>query len=344
MGKRASKLFPILRRTLPLRGLGPVSSRASAAVLIFGILGCQSVPIDPDRPMLPSVSSSGQAPEVRPPLEYQGERFQIPTHVPDAALIPIRFKFDPTRESPRDCIATNGKKKFDFVTITPGVMEAIGVVGYMESAPQVFDVECTLVPSADSESSGQKKVEVGRFTVRVDARDYPKEALRVDPSKVNPSPKDLKRIQRDSKKVGAVYRTLTPGRLWNGVWAKPEGVQTSRYGNQRTFNGELRSSHQGIDFRAPTGTEILAPASGRVALAEDLFFSGNTVILDHGLGLFTVYAHLSAFRVKMGDEIKPGRVLGLSGATGRAAGPHLHLGAVLQGVKFNPEDLFEVLR
>ncbi len=344
MGKRASRLFPKLIRLRNPVGSRPTLRRGAVVAALGFALSCQSVPLDAQE-RVDSSASPEPVGGARPPLEFQGERFSIPTRVPDAAIVPIRFKFDPARETPRDCSAKSGGKSFLFTPVGPGVWEALGVVAYTQKTPQVFDLECTVEFIGQVDPAKSKKVESARYTVQVEPRDYPKEALRVDPSKVNPSPKDLKRIQREVKVVGAIYRTLTPQRFWAGAWSKPVlGPQTSRYGNQRTFNGELRSSHQGIDFRAPTGTEILAPAIGKVALVKDLFFSGKTVILDHGFGLFTIYAHLSAFRVSQGEIVKPGRVLGLSGATGRAAGPHLHLGAVLQGVKFNPEDLFEVLK
>jgi murein DD-endopeptidase MepM/ murein hydrolase activator NlpD len=105
----------------------------------------------------------------------------------------------------------------------------------------------------------------------------------------------------------------------------------------------MKSYHKGVDLRARTPLPIRAPEGGKVALAKDLYFTGNTVILDHGYGLYTIYGHMSKLGVKVGERVAKGAVLGLSGMTGRANGPHLHWGAVLMGEKFNPENLTRVL-
>jgi murein DD-endopeptidase MepM/ murein hydrolase activator NlpD len=119
---------------------------------------------------------------------------------------------------------------------------------------------------------------------------------------------------------------------------------TSIYGTKRTFNGEMRSFHQGLDLRAKTGTPVRAPAGGTVVLAKDLFFTGNTVILDHGYGIFTIYAHMSKLGVKKGEKVNVKQQLGLSGATGRASGPHLHWGAQVNKSKVNPLELTRVMQ
>jgi Peptidase family M23 len=174
---------------------------------------------------------------------------------------------------------------------------------------------------------------------------YLSETLSVDPRHVNPGKEAIRRIQKESSEVGRLYRNSEPSMLWSGVFETPLGTPiTSPFGTKRIYNGEMQSFHQGMDFKAPTGTPILAPAGGKVVLAKELYMTGNTVILDHGHGLLTVYAHLSEFKVSHGSTVKKGDLLGLSGATGRASGPHLHWGAIVHRTKVNPIDLTRLVR
>src|SRR5690606_30907835 len=130
------------------------------------------------------------------------------------------------------------------------------------------------------------------------------------------------------------------GRAWHGSVALPvAGRPSSNFGLRSVYNGQPRSPHGGVDFSSPTGTPVRAPAGGRVALAEDLYFTGQTVILDHGLGLFSVLAHLSAMQVEQGSLVDGGTVVGRVGATGRVTGPHLHWGIRLHGARVDPISL-----
>jgi murein DD-endopeptidase MepM/ murein hydrolase activator NlpD len=114
------------------------------------------------------------------------------------------------------------------------------------------------------------------------------------------------------------------------------------FGVERVFNGTVESTHQGLDFRVPGGTSVGAVNSGRIILAQPLFFEGNCVVIDHGQGLLTLYLHLSKFSVKEGEEVRKGQEIGLSGGTGRATGPHLHLAVRWQGVYLNPQVLLKL--
>ncbi len=114
------------------------------------------------------------------------------------------------------------------------------------------------------------------------------------------------------------------------------------FGVERVFNGTVEGTHQGLDFRVPAGTSVAAVNDGRVILARPLFFEGNFIVIDHGQGLLTLYMHLSKFLVKEGDDVKKGQPIALSGGTGRATGPHLHLAVRWQGVYLNPQVLLQL--
>lgn len=176
------------------------------------------------------------------------------------------------------------------------------------------------------------------------AGNYKSELLHVDKEHAKPNLKNQRRKAREAAEAGALYKIITAKKYWKGHFALPlNSAVTSPFGNKRLFNGEMKSFHQGLDLRASVGTPIHAPAAGKVAMAKDLFMTGNTVILDHGYGVFTIYAHMSKLKVKKGDEVGTNQLLGLAGKTGRASGPHLHWGAVIQKMKVNPLDLTQVM-
>ena len=163
------------------------------------------------------------------------------------------------------------------------------------------------------------------LTIRVEPKRFETRRLKVDPQFVNPAPSETERALREQKQMAVIFAEVTPMRLWHGAFEMPvPGEATSSFGRLSVLNGESRGRHQGADFRAATGTPVHAPNAGRVALAADLYFSGNTVILDHGLGMFSLLAHLSKLSVETGAMVARGDVLGDSGATGRVTGPHLH--------------------
>ncbi|HEX8881897.1 MAG TPA: M23 family metallopeptidase [Candidatus Acidoferrum sp.] len=179
-------------------------------------------------------------------------------------------------------------------------------------------------------------VRAGKFAV---------ERLQVGKEFVEPSPDQIKRANEERDKLRAIFDHVTPEKLWGGDFRVPlDGVTTGgNFGKRRILNGQPGSPHGGVDFPSPTGTLIHATQSGRVALAEELFFSGNTVVVDHGLGIYTFYGHLSEIDVKVGDALESGQVLGKVGATGRVTGPHLHWGLTVERARVNPLDLVKVL-
>jgi hypothetical protein len=180
--------------------------------------------------------------------------------------------------------------------------------------------------------------------LKILSRRFKSEKLQVTPSRVTPAPKYLERIKREGEEVKSVYAASRPQRLWDGPFQRPlNGLVTSPYGTRRLLNGKLKSYHGGVDFRAATGTPIYAANTGIVGLAKNLFYSGNIVILDHGSGLFTTYAHLSRIDVTPGRLVEKGQVIGLAGATGRVSGPHLHWGIKVNGVNVDPLHMLQTL-
>ena len=157
---------------------------------------------------------------------------------------------------------------------------------------------------------------------------------------VTPPASALPRIEKETALLNALFREASAERFWDGAWERPvEGVAVSGFGVRSVLNGQPRGPHNGADFAAGTGTPILAPAGGVVAYAREFYYSGNTVILDHGFGLYSTMAHLSAFDVKEGARVSRGQLLGKVGATGRVTGPHLHWSVRVSGARVDPESL-----
>ncbi len=178
----------------------------------------------------------------------------------------------------------------------------------------------------------------------VQPKSFPTRRLKVDSKYVDPPAETQQRIQEESRILRRIFRTVTAERLWKGAFVRPvPGRANSSFGKRSILNGKARSPHSGTDFQAARGTPVQAPNRGRVVLAKDLYFSGNTVILDHGLGLYSYFAHLSEFRVEEGLAVSIGDVLGLVGATGRVTGPHLHWSVRLNGARVDPLSLMAVL-
>jgi len=174
---------------------------------------------------------------------------------------------------------------------------------------------------------------------------YKKEEIHVSASKVNPRGKEVKkRISLEYNEAMKIYNTVTPLSYLTSEFILPiESLITSDFGKARVYNGSLKGYHSGTDFRAKVGTPIIAANDAKVVLVKDRFYSGGTVLLDHGYGIYTCYFHMSKFDVKRGDVITKGTLLGLSGQSGRVTGPHLHFSARINGVQVDPLQLITLL-
>jgi len=180
-------------------------------------------------------------------------------------------------------------------------------------------------------------------TVRIHPAHYRTSSLSVAPKFVEPGPEALQQIEAERKLKDTVFAASSPEPLWEGSFHRPvTAPPTASFGVRRIFNGKLDSIHKGMDFRAAEGTPVRAGNSGVVVLARPLYYEGNCVIIDHGLGLFTLSMHLSRIDVEEGQRVATGDRLGLSGATGRVTGPHLHWAVRWQGAYLDPAKLLRL--
>jgi murein DD-endopeptidase MepM/ murein hydrolase activator NlpD len=182
------------------------------------------------------------------------------------------------------------------------------------------------------------------YDLVVRPRTFRTRTLTVDPAFVTPPESERERIARDARLLDEVWKSSAPERLWSDPFVRPvPQPATSAFGTRSVFNGQPRSAHGGADFLSPAGTPILAPNAGRIRIAQPLYFSGNTVVIDHGLGIFSMLAHLSAFEVHEGDRVTAGQRIGLVGATGRVTGPHLHWAVRASDARVDPLSVLELL-
>jgi murein DD-endopeptidase MepM/ murein hydrolase activator NlpD len=207
----------------------------------------------------------------------------------------------------------------------------VGIDFQSAVGPRAFRVEVTGLCGDEHRSS---------FGIRVLSGRFPTRRLRVAPGYVEVPAEELERVKEDRARVGRVWAAGETPRRWDGPFDLPvDAKPRDDFGSRRVYNGKPRSSHDGVDLAAPSGAPVRAPAPAVVALAADLYFSGGTVILDHGGGLYTTYFHLSRIDVGEGQAVASGQEIGTVGATGRATGPHLHWGARLHRSRVNPLDL-----
>jgi murein DD-endopeptidase MepM/ murein hydrolase activator NlpD len=211
-----------------------------------------------------------------------------------------------------------------------------------ETAPGSYPIEITgeRMPeiSSNQKLTFTRKLMVGRAK-------YPIRPghLEVPQAFTAPNEEQEKEIAESKKTKDDYLNRVTSDREWSGNFAEPAAAEISDvFGAQRVFNGKTQSLHLGLDFRVPSGTPVAAMNDGTVLLARPLYFEGNFIVIDHGQGFLTLYMHLSEFKVKEGDTVKRGQVIGLSGGTGRATGPHLHVAVRWEGTYLDPAQLMRL--
>ena len=219
--------------------------------------------------------------------------------------------------------AVVGGKSVDFTSCGKGCFETIDVLG-LDTHP----------------GSHRIIVKVGRTNLKVDVTVkrtvFPTITLTLPEREVILGPKDLERAKREERLMESIWQKETP-RLWRGKFILPLPTEVSSpFGLRRVMNRERVSIHKGIDMKGREGQEIRACNNGRVVLARNLFFGGNTVVIDHGTGIYSIYMHLSNFDVRPGEMVSKGQTVGQVGSTGRATGPHLHFSMRVSGISANP--------
>ncbi len=181
---------------------------------------------------------------------------------------------------------------------------------------------------------GEKKIST---SVRIVSGEFGTDRMTLPPEMVEFDKKTLARIKREKHMLDAIRAESSPVRLWSGPFILPlKGRISGAFGQRRILNGSPRTPHGGLDIAAPAGKPVAAAGGGRVAYVGTFFFYGNFILVDHGLGLFTLYAHMSSTLVKKGDMVKAGQAIGLVGATGRATGPHLHFAVTIGRARVSP--------
>jgi murein DD-endopeptidase MepM/ murein hydrolase activator NlpD len=270
--------------------------------------------------LLPWSASGQQAPRIIDSAEGGLDR----TRLPQQSLVPggvalVRIEA-PADDPPRASV--NGVAAM----VLPQRDHWLAVVGIpLGTTPGKFRITVR-------RSTGVASVELA-----IRSKQYALQQLKVAPGMVDLTPDDLARVDRERPLLDAALATFSEAPPSKLVLRQPvPGSRSSSYGMRRVFNGQARNPHTGMDIAAPQGTPVVAPAASRVVLTGDYFFSGNTVVLDHGQGLVTLYGHLSAIDVKPGDSVEAGAVIGRVGATGRATGPHLHWGVSLNRTMVDP--------
>jgi murein DD-endopeptidase MepM/ murein hydrolase activator NlpD len=207
----------------------------------------------------------------------------------------------------------------------------------LDVAPGSYDVRLDGVTSADEHVFATQ-------TLQIEAKEFPTRNLQVAPRFVTPPASAQARIERERMLLARLFRENAPEPRWSGPFVAPiAGAMVSGFGVRSVFNNEPRAPHGGADFASPEGTPVAAPDAGLVVLVENLYFTGNTVVIEHGVGLQSLFAHLSRTDVHEGDVVSRGQIIGAVGSTGRATGPHLHWTVRLNGARVDPLSLIYAL-
>ncbi len=273
-------------------------------------------------PPPPAAAAATATPALHTPALQLPRSSQVPGGV---ALLPIAAEGADGAAGPR--VSYHG----DRVLVLPQGDHWLAIVGIsLSAAPGSDTISIERAEPASSATSAT-------LSFIISPKQYLVQRLRVPPAQVDLSPHDLARFQREHTQLQAALATFVAQPPVSLQLRSPvPGIRTSSFGSRRVFNGEARAPHTGMDIAAPTGTPIHAAADGRVIDTGDYFFDGNTVLIDHGEGLITMYCHMSVIAVHNGERVRAGAVIGKVGATGRVTGPHLHFAVALNRVFVDP--------
>lgn len=212
-----------------------------------------------------------------------------------------------------------------------------GLIGIdMSTRPGTYEIKVFAIDGDSRVYSSTLSLKVGKVNFGIQKLWLPSYMVDLDAE-------TLERVNKEARKVQALFQAFRDERLWSGPFIRPvEGELSTAFGLNRIINGQIRNPHSGVDLRAEAGTPVLASNSGMVVLVDEFFFSGKSVILDHGWGLYSMYYHLSETLVKEGDGVSKGAMLGRVGSTGRSTGPHLHWGIRMNGARVDPFSLLKI--
>ncbi len=221
------------------------------------------------------------------------------------------------------------KKRFHFSRCEENCFISIGTVG-IETKPGIYPIKLKV---------GKKKKSI---SIVVKDTSFSTIELTLPEDQVILSPENLRRVKKENRRVKSICKAVSK-RLWEGSFILPlENGISSTYGTRRIFNNKHISVHRGIDIAGEEGDKVMASNKGRVIFTEELFLGGNTIILDHGQGIYTIYMHLSKFNSKPLDIVSKGDTIGFLGSTGRSTDPHLHFGVKVMNINTNPVSLVEL--
>lgn len=282
--------------------------------------------------------------------------FTICLHLPQpGTAASIKVTWDPARVVPGGVVmmkvqapvalmaaeAAAGADRFPLLKMVDGTYTALIGVDVRSETP-TLPVEFSLFPV----QGGPPYRIRADLTIRDSRQATPRvQKLSLPTGMVDLNQRRIDQVREDNQTLGEILATRTRERFWREGFMMPvQGRVTTRFGTGRVLNGKPRSSHSGVDIAGRKGTPVKGSNTGTVRLADDFYLSGKTVVVDHGWGVSTIYAHLDRIDVQEGQEIERGQVLGTVGRTGRATGPHLHFGAFIRGAKIDPLQLIEVTR